>query len=194
MGICLFFSGAQAQERLKFNLGVNSGMPVGKFADFMGRNSFRGFHGGVNYLVTERLSVGLGVAYNDYYEKHPRRIYQSSEGTVSAVVTNSVQTTPIMIKAAYDLTGQGWIRPYAGVGAGFNLINYRQYLGEFADGRNAFKPAFAADAGVNIPFNKTTRSAGINMGANFNFMPFDFDGLDNLNNWGLHLGVFFPMR
>ncbi len=185
---------ALAQERMQLKLGMNSGMPVGGFKDYMGKNSFRGFHGEVSYPVTARLHVGLGIAYNDYYEKTARQLYETKAGTISAVISKSIQTTPIMAKANYELTGDGWIRPYVGLGAGVNLISFNEYLGEFGDQQTAFKLAVGADAGVNIPFNKTYRTSGINLGGRFNYMPYHRSGLDNLNNWGVHLGVYFPLR
>lgn len=184
----------QAQDRLMLKLGYNTGMPVGKFKDYMGNNSFRGFLGELAYPVTEQLKVGLGVSFNDYYEKIPRQLYQMDEGTVSAVVSNSIQTTPILLKASYELTKTGWIRPYAGIGGGFNLVSYSRYFGEFGSKKTSFKPAAAAEAGVTIPFNKVTRAAGINVGGHFNYLPFKFDGLNNLNNWGIHAAVYFPLR
>jgi opacity protein-like surface antigen len=144
--------------------------------------------------VSEQIKVGLGVSFNDYYEKIPRQNYQIPEGTISAVVSNSIQTTPIMVKGEYELTKTGWIRPYAGLGAGFNLITYAQYLGEFGNKKSAFKPAVAGEAGINIPFNKETRVAGINVGGQFNYLPFKFNGLTNLNNWGVHIAAYFPLR
>lgn len=183
-----------AQERMQLKLGLNSGMPVGVFKDYMGKNSFRGFQGEVSYPVTPRLHVGLGIGYNDYYEKVARQVYKAAGGDISAVISKSIQTTPILAKASYELTSEGWIRPYAGLGAGVNLISFNEYLGEFGDQQTAFKLAVSADAGINIPFNKTYRTSGINLGANFNYMPYNRSGLDNLNNWGIHLGVYFPLR
>lgn len=188
------FSDLHAQDRLLFKVGYNTGMPVGTFKDYMGNNSFRGYRGEINYPVNERLKVGLGVSFNDYYEKLPRQTYQTSEGMLSAVVSNSIQTTPIMIKGEYELTNKGWIRPYAGLGAGFNLVTYARYFGEFSDKKTGFKPAVGAEAGINIPFNRETRVSGINLGGHFNYLPFKYNELDNLNNWGIHAAVYFPLR
>lgn len=185
--------GLKAQQKLQLKLGYNTGMPIGSFKDFMGKNSFRGYLAELNYPLSDRLKVGLGVSYNDYYEKLPRQLYHTPDGTVSAVVSNSIQTTPIQLKAAYELTA-GNIRPYVGVGAGANMVGFSQYYGEFGEKEYSFKPAFSADAGINIPFNKTTRASGINLGAHFNFLPYNKNGLNNLNNWGVHAGVFFPLR
>ena len=190
----LGFYNAKAQDRLLFKVGYNTGMPVGSFKDYMGKNSFCGYRGELLYPVDEQLKVGLGVSYNDYYEKLPRATYQLTEGVLSAVISNSIQTTPIMVKGEYELTKTGWIRPYAGLGAGFNLITYAQYVGEFGEKKSAFKPAAAGEAGINIPFNKETRASGINVGGHFNYMPFKYNGLTNLNNWGLHVAAYFPLR
>lgn len=184
----------KAQDGLKLKIGYNTGMPVGSFKDFMGKNSYRGFHGDITYAINDKFDIGLGIASQDYYEKFPRQLYETKDGVVSAVLTNSIQTTPILVKANYNLTTTGLISPYVGLGAGFNFIRYGQYLGEFGDATSAFKPAASADAGVNIFFNKEARRAGVNVGANFNYMPYNKNGLDGLNNWGLHAGVFFPLR
>jgi opacity protein-like surface antigen len=194
LALALGFSNLQAQQKLIFKVGYNTGMPVGSFKDVMGKNSFRGFLGELAYPVNERLKIGLGVSYNDYYEKHPRQLYQMDEGTVSAVLTNSIQTTPIMIKALYDLTNSSWIRPYGGLGAGFNLVSFTQYLGEFGQKKTGFKPAVGAEAGINIPFNKDTRAAGVNVGGHFNYLPFKYNDVNNLNNWGIHAAIYFPLR
>ena len=190
LGIC----SAEAQDRLLFKVGYNTGMPVGSFKNYIGKNSFRGYRGELLFPVSEQVKVGLGVSFNDFYEKLPRQQYQTSDGILSAVVSNSIQTTPIMIKGEYELTKNGWIRPYAGLGAGFNLITYARYFGEFGDKKSAFKPAVGAEAGINIPFNKETRASGINLGGHFNYLPFKYNELTNLNNWGVHLAAYFPLR
>ena len=184
----------RAQEKLQFKVGYNTGLPLGTFKDFMGKNSFRGFLGELSYPVNDRLKIGLGVAYNDYYEKLPRQIYETKDGTISAAVSNSIQTTPIQVKAYYHLTNNRWIRPYVGVGAGGNLEGYAQYLGEFGERKYSFAPSATAEAGINIPFNKMTRSSGINLGGNFNYLPYNKNGLNNLSNWGIHAAVFFPLK
>ena len=183
---------AQAQDRLQFKVGYNTGMPLGEFKNLMGKNSFRGFLGEFAMPVNDRLKVGLGVSYNDYYEKVPRQIYETKDGTISAVVSKSVQTTPIQLKATYDLT-DGNIRPYVGLGAGGNLIGFARYMGEFGERQYSFKPSVSANAGINIPFNNTRRS-GFNLGAHFNYLPYNKNNLNNLNNWGVNAAVYFPLK
>lgn len=189
----LSFDEVNAQQKIQMKLGYHPSFPIGSFKDFMNENSFRGFMGELSYPVSDRIKVGLGVSYNDFYEKLPRSLHETTQGTVSAVITNSIQTTPIQARGYYDLTS-GNIRPYIGLGIGGNLIGYSQYWGEFGEREYTFKPSFSADAGINIPFNKNTRAAGINLGGHFNYLPYNKNGLENLNNWGVHAGVFFSLK
>jgi opacity protein-like surface antigen len=99
-----------------------------------------------------------------------------------------------MLKAAYELTKGDFIRPYAAIGAGFNLVSYTKYYGEFGSKKTGFKPAAGAEAGINIPLNRETRASGINIGAHFNYLPFDYNDLSYLNNWGIHVAAYFPLR
>lgn len=182
-----------AQQRVQFKLGYNTGMPIGEFKDYMTKNSFRGFLGELSFPVNNRLKLGLGVSYNDYYEKVPRQIYETKDGTLSAVISKSIQTTPIQFKGYYDLT-DGNIRPYVGIGLGANLVGFAEFIGEFGERTYSFKPSASAETGINIPFNKETRASGINLGAHFNYLPYKKNNLNNLNNWGVHAAVYFPLK
>jgi outer membrane protein W len=190
--MCMNTAHAQVGE-VQMKIGYNTGMPVGSYKNFMEKNSFRGYFGEVTYGISDQLRVGLGVQYNDYYQKFPRQIYETKDGTISAVVTNSIQTTPLLLKANYELTRKSLVRPYVGLGAGFNIISFSQYLGEYPQSKSAFKPAVTAEAGVNIPFNKILRTSGLSAGFHYNYLPFNYNGINNLSNWGVHLGVFFPL-
>ena len=189
---CLNVTQAQIGE-MQMRVGYNAGFPTGSFKDFMSKNSFRGYYGEVTYGITDQWRVGLGVQNNDYYEKLPRATYQTKDGTISAVVSNSIQTTPFLLKGQYQFGQTAWLRPYVGLGAGFNIISFNQYLGEFGQSKSAFKPAASAEAGVNMPFNKITRSSGISAGFHYDYLPFNYNGINNLSNWGFHVGVFFPL-
>lgn len=188
---CVFTT--QAQEKLKLTIGYNISTPVGSFRDQVGKTSFRGFNAAIAYPLNERLDVGLGVLYNDFYQKYPRQVYDVTNGAVSAVLSNSIQIAPVLAKVNYSILKEGWVRPYVGLGAGGNFITYKQYLGEFPYSKTAFKPAVNGDAGVNIALGRT-KTAGLNLGANFNYLPFHYNGIDNLNNWGAHAGVFFRLH
>ena len=193
-GILLITATAtQAQEKLRMKIGYDISTPVGSFKDQVSATSFRGLNAELMYPLSNRLQAGMGVLYNDYYQKFPRQVYDTKDGAISAVVSNSVQTVPVLAKVNYNLARQGLIKPYAGLGAGLNLITYKQYLGEFPDSKTSLKPAVSGDAGVNVALGKT-KTAGLNLGANFNYMPFNYNDISTLNNWGVHAGIFFTLR
>lgn len=185
-----------AQNELSLNLNYSIGIPAGSFHDYISDVSYRGWTANLLYAVNNKLSVGFGTGFQDFYQKNPRQVYKLNDGgDISAVVTNSVQAIPVLAIAKYNLVAGTSIQPYVGIGAGGNLVMYRQYLGEFSNSRNKFLFAVRPEAGVFVPFNKgNPSSAGININGAFNYMPYNYDGLDNINNWGVGIGVRFPLR
>lgn len=176
-----------------FNISYNAAFPTGSFKNIVSSNSFRGFNASVLYGVSDKLSVGLATGFQDFYQKYPRQLYKLSDGSdVSAVVTYSIQTIPIMAEAKYNFTPMATVQPYAAIGAGANFIAYEQLLGEFGD--KQAKVGFVArpEAGLHIPFGKN--GAGFTIGASYNVMPFKQDDLKNLNNIGVHAGFNIPLR
>ncbi len=186
---------SQAQQGVtKLNIGYNTASPLGSFKDEVNKTSFRGWTANVLYGVTDKISVGLGTGYQDFYQKFPRGNYKFADGgDVSAVVSNSIQVVPILATGQYNFIPEGPVQPYAGVGVGGNLVFYRQFLGEFASSKTKFGFAVRPEAGVYIPFGRNSRS-GITVNANYNYMPFNYNGVKQLSNWGGGVGVKFPLE
>lgn len=188
-------SGLQAQQgTVKLNLNYSINSPVGDFKDFISNTSYRGWTASALYGITDKLSVGLGTGYHDFYEKYPRANYKLSTGEdISAVVSNSLQTIPILAQGQYNFLPQATVQPYVGLGVGVNMILYRQFLGEF--GNSETRAGFAArpEAGLYIPFRKGGET-GVAVNAAYNYMPFNSFGLNGLSNWGAGIGVKFPLR
>jgi len=183
-----------AQNELQFHIGYNVNVPAGSFRDLIDKPAYKGFTAGLAYPVNQQLSVGLDVGYNDYYQKFPRQVYNDGKGSdISAVVSNSVQQFPLLLTANYTLVKKGIIRPYIGAGAGVNFISFDQYLGEFDDPHSSVNWAVRGEAGFLIPLSRTSSTA-IRIGANYNYAPFNKYGVDNLDNWGIHAGMRFPIH
>ncbi|MBO9633777.1 MAG: outer membrane beta-barrel protein [Chitinophagaceae bacterium] len=185
---------SQAQQGVtKLNIGYNIASPLGSFKDEVNKTSFRGWTANVLYGVTDKISVGLGTGYQDFYQKYPRANYKLQDGgDISAVVSNSIQVVPILATGQYNFIPNGVVQPYAGVGVGGNLVFYRQFLGEFANSKTKFGFAVRPEAGLYIPFGKRSMS-GITLNANYNYMPFDYNGVKQLSNWSGGIGVKFPL-
>lgn len=192
----LFTAGAlQAQEgRLNLNINYSINTPTGDFKDFVNKTSYRSWAASLLYGINDKLSVGLGTGFQDYYQKYPRQVYKlEGGGDVSAVLSNSVQAIPLLAQVQYNFTPQARVQPYVGVGVGGNLILYRQYLGEFGSSKNKFGFAARPEAGVFVPFRKGG-PAGITLRADYNYMPVNYNDLQGMDNWGAGIGVKFPLQ
>jgi hypothetical protein len=185
----------KAQKRTtQFNLNYNYSIPTGAFkSDLVSDNSPRGGRGSILYFFNNRFAAGLESGYQDYYQKYPRSVYSLGKSQdVSAVITNSIQTIPFIVKAKYFPLAASGIRPYVSVGAGGNLIDFKQYLGEF--GSQSSSVGFLAQGGVGImvPFGRFSRS-GLNIGASYDYAPYTKYNYHNLNSLNVQGGVVFSL-
>ncbi len=185
------------QHELKLNLHYSYAMPLGNFKnDVISKGSPRGVTGDLLYGISNKVDVGLGLGFQDFYEKYPRDLYQTgSHETTSAVLSNSVQIMPVLAKAAiYPLNGKrSAIQPYISAGAGLGLISFTQYLGEFGGSENSAGLMLQGGAGFKVPFN-ATGNAGLSLGANYNMVNYKKNGFDNFNNVNFQAGLYFPLR
>lgn len=185
---------SQAQQgSLRLNVNFTVANPSGSLKDYVEDASWRGWTGNLLYGINDQLSVGLGLGFHDFYQKYPRAVYQLQEGgEISAVLTNSLQTIPVMASVQYKFISKGAIQPYIGTGIGANFIIYNQHVGEFSNSQSNFGFVLRPEAGVYIPISK--RDFGININGIYNYMPYNKNGLDNLNSWGIGAGVRFSLR
>jgi len=197
--MCMFmgfaFSANAQQGSLKLGLNYNYSFPVSGFKnDLISNNSPRGFMGELMYSFNNKLSGGLLFGFQDYYQKYPRTIYHlSNTQDISAVLSNSVQTTPVLLKAKYFLTPSSYIKPYVSLAAGANLIDFKQYFGEFGSSSTSVGFHAQGGAGVLIPFKKTSTS-GINIGGSYDYAPYKKNGYKDLSSVNLQAGVVIELR
>lgn len=194
----LFFAGnANAQKsNLTLDLKYNYSLPVSGFnKDLISNSSPRGFEGAIMYQFNDHWSAGLGFGYQDYYEKYPREIYsQSKTEDVSAVITNSIQATPILFKAQWvPVENTARIKPYISLGAGANIVNFDQYLGQFASGGTSVNFIGQAGLGVKIPFDKSGNYSFM-LGSNYNYAPYKKYGYKDLSSVNFQAGVSIKMK
>jgi hypothetical protein len=193
----LFSVSAFAQDKLKMEIGYNVSAPLGSFkSNYISNTSFRGVTGEISYAVSPKFSLGLHAGYQSYYQKYGRQLYKTNENeTISAVVTNTMEVLPFMVRGTYfPKGGSAAIQPYVSAGAGVNLINYSQYYGQFADNQASFPIGAQAGAGVLIPFGNKLNQSGIKLGATYNFASYNKNNISNINTVGVHAGVVFALR
>ncbi len=195
--LIFFSSQARAQQgTIHFDLNYNYSIPVSGFkSDLISDNSPRGMRGSILYEFNNKISAGIESGYQDYYQKYPRAVYSLSKTQdISAVLSNSIQTTPFLLKAKYfPVAANSVVKPYISLGAGLNLIDFKQYFGEF--GSSATNVGFLAQGGIGlmVPFGKM-KSWGLNIGANYDYAPYKKYGYTNLNSINLNGGVVFRIQ
>ncbi len=182
------------QGTVTMKLNYSAAIPMGTFNDFVGNTSYRGVGGEIMYHFNNKFSLGGAAGYQDFYQRYERSLYKLNDGSdISAVITNSLQTTPILVKAQYNFLENSAVQPYLALGVGGNVVRYRQYLGEFADSKTSFGFAAIPEAGLFVPFRKQS-GTGFNIGAAYNIMPYNYGDLKNLNSLSIKAGVSFMLH
>ncbi len=196
LGLFLISQSATAQEKnIKLDLNYNYSLPVSGFnSDLVNDNSPRGFMGALMYSFNDKLSGGLGFGFQDYYQKYPRQLYTIGKSQdVSAVLSNSIQTTPVLLKAKYFPLATSFLKPYVSLGAGANIVDFKQYLGQFASGETSVNFRAQGGLGILIPFSKLS-SSGINLGATYDYAPYNKFGYKDLSTVNFQAGVTINMK
>jgi hypothetical protein len=184
-------------DKLKLDVNYSFALPLGNFkTDVISDASPRGFAANMKYKISVNFSAGLGIGYQDFYQKFPRALYKTGDNEVtSAVLSNSVQLIPVIAKAYYLPMGskKTFVQPYISAGAGIDFASFTQYLGEFAGKDNATKLIFQGAAGAFIPFSKTS-PCGFNIGADYNLAGYNKFDIKNFNNLSAHIGIYIPVQ
>jgi len=98
-----------------------------------------------------------------------------------------------MAKAKYFPAIQSSLKPYVSLAAGANIIDNKQYYGQY--GNSESNVGFRAEGGLGllIPFKKGSTS-GINIGANYALAPYHKLGYTDLNTFNVQAGVQIHLR
>ena len=193
--IVIMISFTAGAQRVKLAINYNAATPAGSsFRDYVSKTSLRGFQGSVLYSLNDHFRVGLQASYNDFYHKFGRQVYKTNDGAdISTVLSNTMQIIPVLAKGEYSFTKNGKIRPYIGLGAGVNFINYDQYLGEFEYYKTFAKASFSGDLGVLVPFCNDSQY-GFRVSTSYNLTPFKEEGIENIETWNVQAGVVIPLK
>ena len=192
----LFTQSLLAQKNpLTVELNYNYSVPLSGFkSDLISNNSPRGFTGSIMYPFTNKLAGGLQFGFQDYYQKYSRALYHTGPSQdISAVVSNSIQITPIILKAKFYPLTDSYVRPYISAGAGGNLISFKQYFGEFGNTQTNFGFVAEGGAGIMIPFKKMSTS-GFYICGTYDYAPYKKNGYRDLNSVNIQAGISFEIR
>ena len=114
--------------------------------------------------------------------------------TLSAVVSNSLQTTTLMAKGLYLPSPGKRLQPFINAGVGVNMAQVNQVLGAF-DNINDVNFGFAAQAGGGLQYGLGEKQrTHITAGVNYNYLPFNKHNISNLNNLSFGVGLRFTLK
>lgn len=173
--------------------GYSVGIPIGSFSDVVSKTSVRGWSASILYGASDQLSIGLATGFQDFYQKYPRTVLHNEGSDISAVISNSVQTIPLMVKAKYLFTKEGTLRPFTAIAAGVNFGKYDKYYGQFVDSYSKVGFAAQPEAGIHIPVGPYKKT-GIEISAAYSILPFKLNDAKNLNHVNVRAGVSIPLQ
>jgi outer membrane protein W len=186
---------ASAQQgELRMTASIAEATPVGQLKDLVDKTSLRGVDVTILYGINEHFSVGLNAGFQDFYQKFPRAVYKLSDGSdISAVLTNSIQTIPLLATARYNFMPDARVQPYASADIGGTYVINKQFIGEYPNDDNKIGFAARPGVGIYIPFRKQGE-VGVNLGVNYNYIGYKQDDISNLGYLGFIIGIDLPMR
>jgi opacity protein-like surface antigen len=194
--ICMSCMYSRAQDKTTLGLQYNVALPMGDFKNNYVRDaSLRGISLDLMHSVSPKWRVGAGAAYQDFYQKSQRSLYEREDGSLlSAVMTNTVQTTTLMAKAMYLPSPEGRLQPFVSAGAGVNMAQVNQLLGQF-DNINDAKFGLAAQAGAGVQYGfGAARRTSLTAGVQYNYLPFNNFNIGSLNNLTFGVGARFTLK
>lgn len=189
---------ASPQDRTSVSVHYQYALPIGAFKkDFISKGSPRGLDLDIMYGLSMRWRIGGALSYQDFYQKKDRNTYAMEDGSdISAVLSNSLQTTVLQARAYFLPMGadSSRLQPFIMSGGGINMIQYEQLLGEFNNGSDAVL-RFAAHAGAGINYTVgTRRRTRLSLGVVYNYMPLNVFDLKNASNLAFNAGVRITLR
>ena len=199
MVVSLLGSEASAQQKLKMELSYNVSSPLGSFKnDYINKTSYKGGSGEISYAFNPKFSLGLHAGFQSYYQKYDRQVYKlEGNQTISAVVSNNMDMVPLLLRGTFFPMGSkatAKIQPYLSAGAGINMVNYSQYLGQFGGSETSTPFAAQAGGGIKIPFGNSYNQTAIKLGATYNYTNYNRNEIAKLNSVGFNAGVVFALR
>lgn len=184
---------AKAQEKLRLKLQYSPTQPLGGMKNYIDKTSMNGWGAALDRTINTNWHAGLQVGFQDHYKKLPRQLYVDGEQTVSAVQTRSIQVVPIQLYGSYYWGEEGKIRPYATLAAGGGFVRNDLFWGQFNSRDKGFVFTASPGAGVSIPIGRY-KSSMLQFGIQYNYVPYRYEEVENLNTLQANVGIAFPLR
>lgn len=197
---CATISKAQSygyDMRQIFSINYQVNTPVGSSKDFVSKMSFEGVNINWAYFVTENMTVGLDLSYNNYHEKFGQKIYRPNENTaINAAQYRYTQVFPIKAQAKYFFASNSMVQPYAGFGIGALSAGQHIIVQDFDAWDNSWGFLLSPEVGVLIPFGYGNNwGANITAGYNWSTNKSKVGNIkvDKMQSFYVNLGLFMAL-
>lgn len=179
---------SMAQESIwAFN--YNPASPLRDLQDYTNATSWRGWSFEGRKFMTDNVSMGVYIGYNGFFEEKPRSLYDIKNTTINAKSWRYVYTLPVLITTHYYI-GEGWIKPYIGIGAGIYYIEQELQFSTFRIEEKNWKLGIAPEAGVFVPFS-VIANEGVLLNIKYNEVFYNVQNIDNMRYLNYNVGIAF---
>ena len=148
---------AQIKNDDMFSLLYSVGIPMGDLSDYIQEMSWRGASMEYRHMISDKIAVGLDLAWNTFYETVPADSYTISTLTLSGKQYRYQNSLPMLISADYFFaTDASKFRPFVGLGAG-TIYNRRDTdMGLYRLREDAWQFGLNGEAGLITFFSSYT--------------------------------------
>ena len=189
LGLFLFGVGTAFSQESMWSFNYTPASPIGDLQEYTNATSLRGWAIDGRRFMTDNVSLGGYIGYNGFFEERPRQLYDIDNTTINAITYRYLYVVPVLINSHYYI-GEGWIRPYAGLGLGIYYVEQELQFNTFRIQEKNWRFGLAPEVGVLIPFG-VGATTGVMLGAKFNQVSYNVQGIDNLNYINYNLGIGF---
>lgn len=187
--------GNDMKQIISVNYQIN--IPTASSTDFIKHASFEGININWAYFVTEHITVGLDLSYNNYHQKFSQRVYRPNDYTaINAAQYRYTQCFPLKAQAKYYFTPYNNVKLYAGLGIGALSAGQHIVVQDIDMWHNNWGFLLSPEVGVNIPFG-VGNNWGANITAGYNWATNDSNfgniKIDNRQSFYFNVGLFFAL-
>ncbi len=172
-----------------WNFDYSIGFGIGEFRDFIDETSFRGFFMDGRGMINEKFSIGGGMGWNIYNQSYDRETYEFDGGAITGQKWNYFFQMPLFVNTHYYFTHQGPIQPRIGLSTGGYYTEYEVQMGTFSLYDKEWRFALTPEAEIYVPFG--TSDWGINLRAKYNYMFYNDNNINGLQNFTIDIGFTF---
>lgn len=180
-----------------YSLNYQMSIPLGSSRDFVSKASFEGININWAYFVTNHLTVGVDLTYNNYHQKIGQQIYRPNDFTaINAAQYRYTQVFPLKAQVKYFFTPNRFIKTYAGLGIGALSAGEHTIIQDIDIWNNNWGFLVSPEIGMLIPFGRDAMwGANVTAGYNYstNSSKYGNINIDNRQAFYFNVGLYIAL-